>query len=75
MDYMILSVLSVVLFCVCCFQFMKNLINPLPKLNLEHYSKAALKFKRNYSILSWGLMTMTFLMGVVASFYQVYTEL
>lgn len=75
MVIMVLSTLSVILFCICCYQFIAAMIQPLPALNLTGYNKAALRLKKNYQIFSWGIMTFTFLFALVVTFAQVYTEL
>lgn len=72
---MFLAFFAVLCFCLCAHQFIKYVVTPLPRLNLTEFSKTALKLKKAYSVLSWGVMTATFLMAVAVSFYQVYTQL
>ncbi|GIL18368.1 MAG: hypothetical protein BroJett040_21190 [Oligoflexia bacterium] len=50
-------------------------MTPQPRLNATGYSRTALNMKRIYVIFSWGTMTGVFLLGLVVSFYQVYTQL
>ncbi len=72
----ILSLLSVVLFCVCCSQFLKAIVTPIPVLRSNRpYALGAMKLQKAYSIMSWGTMTGVFFVGLVISFYQVYTQL
>jgi hypothetical protein len=72
---LLLSFLSVLLFCFCARQFIKVLVTPMPTMNFTSYSRLALKLKRNYQVFAWAVMTFTFLFALVVSFYQVYVEL
>ena len=71
----IVSIFSVVLFCLCAYQFIGVILRPLPLMNLTGYSRTALRVQKTYQIFSWGLMTFVFLFALVLSFSQVYTEL
>lgn len=72
----ILSILSVLFFCICCSQFIKSLVTPIPVLRMERpYALAAMKLKKIYTVASWGTMTGVFFAGLLASFYQVYTQI
>lgn len=72
----ILSVLSVILFCLCCRQLLKAVVKPIPLLKIERtYARPALWLSKGYHVVSWGALTLTFLLGLVMSFYQVYTQL
>ncbi len=75
MVILLLSFLSVSLFCLCAHQFIKHLVTPMPAMNFTHYSRLALKVKRNYEIFAWAVMTFAFLVALVISFYQVFVEL
>lgn len=70
-----LSLLSVILFCVCAHQFMKAMLLPIPVFNNTSYTKSALRVAKAYKVFSWGLMTGCFLLALVISFYQVFTEI
>jgi hypothetical protein len=71
-----LSLLTVVLFCACAHQFIKILLAPVPLFNnTTDYTKGALRVARAYKVLSWGIMTSAFLLALVISFYQVFTEI
>jgi hypothetical protein len=72
---MLLSVISVLAFCICCRLFIHAIRKPLPVFSLSTYSKRALRVRRGYEIFAWGLMTTTFLFALVVSFVQVYTTL
>lgn len=72
---MLIAVASVILFCVCCYFFLKALFMPVPLFNTTTYSKAALRLKKSYQALSWGLMTFVFLSSLVISFVEVLTQI
>jgi len=71
----IIAFVAVVLFCFCCRHLISVVVSPLPSLNQTGYSKAALRVKKQYQVFSWSLMTVAFLMGLVVSFYQVYSQI
>lgn len=76
MDQEILSVASVVLFCLCCHQLIKTVVTPIPLLVTERpYALAAMQLGKFYKSLAWGAMTMAFLLGLIFSFHQVFTTL
>lgn len=70
-----LSVLTVILFCVCAHQLMKTVLRPIPLFNNTAYTKSALRVSRAYQILCWSVMTGAFMLALVISFYQVFTEI
>ena len=72
---MLLSSMSVMLFCFCCYQFLREITKPLPVLNRTVYARSALKLGRAYKIFSWGLLMSFFLVGLVISFVEVFTRL
>lgn len=72
----ILSTLSVVLFCVTCRQLVKTAMTPIPISRVDRpYARGAMLIDKTYKILAWGSLTGSFLLGLVMSFYQVYTQL
>ncbi len=72
----ILSTLSVVLFCICCRQFIKSALLPIPLLVTERpYALRAMRVGKVYKVISWGGMTVFFLVAVALSFYQVFSVL
>lgn len=76
MDQEILSVLSVILFCFCCHQLIKTIVTPIPLLSIERpYAIAAMQLGKFYKATAWGAMTVAFLVGLIFSFYQVFTTL
>lgn len=75
MNTYLLSLLSVIFFCACAHQFIKVVLQPIPVFNNTNYTKSALRVEKTYKVLSWGLMTGCFLLGLVISFYQVFTEM
>ncbi|KHD87962.1 MAG: hypothetical protein OM95_11920 [Bdellovibrio sp. ArHS] len=76
MENEILSVVSVVLFCLCCHQFIRTVVRPIPLLASERpYARAAMQLGKFYKSVAWGSMTGAFLMGLVYSFTQVFTTL
>jgi hypothetical protein len=75
MELSILAVLAVISFCFCCRHLMAVVVEPLPASHESNYSKAALRLKRQYEVFAWSVMTAAFLVGLVVSFYQVYTQL
>ena len=70
----IFSFIAVTFFCVCCHQFIKVVVTPIPNVNQTGFSKTALRVKKQYQVFSWGVMTTVFLVGLVVSFIQVYTQ-
>lgn len=72
---MLVSTLSVVLFCGSCFQFLRAVTRPVPLLNSTPYAKAALRVERGYKIFAWGVLSATFLLGLVISFIEVFAKL
>ncbi|WP_374080309.1 hypothetical protein [Bdellovibrio bacteriovorus] len=76
MDQELLSVISVILFCGCCHQFIKTIVTPIPLLSSERpYARAAMQLGKFYKSVAWGTMTGAFLVGLVFSFQQVFTAL
>lgn len=76
MDQEILSVISVILFCICCHQFVKTVVTPIPLLVTERvYARAAMQLGKFYKACAWGAMTFAFLLGLIFSFHQVFTAL
>lgn len=75
MDTYLLSLIAVILFCVCAHQFMKAMLSPIPVFNNTNYTKSALRVAKAYRVASWGVMTGCFLLALVISFYQVFTEI
>jgi hypothetical protein len=72
----ILSVLSVIFFCLCCHQLLKAVTAPIPVLRTERpYARGAMVLGKTYKVISWASLTGSFLLGLVMSFYQVYTQL
>lgn len=69
----LLSIISVILFCACSYYFLKSLTQPVPIIPSERkYAFQAMRLEKYYRIFSWGMMTFVFLMGVIASFVEVY---
>lgn len=72
----IISLFSVIFFCLCCHQLIKNVVTPVPLLRSERpYARGAMLLGKAYKVFSWGALTASFLLGLVISFYQVYTQL
>lgn len=71
----IYPVLTVVLFTGSCYAFIRSVLKPVPVLHRGSYSLLALRLKKTYAIFSWGLLTFVFMLGLVVSFYDVYTTL
>ncbi len=69
------AVCTLSLFCVCSLGLLYVLRRPVPAFNATPYTKAALRIKRAYGVFAWGLLTTTFLVGLVMSFVDVYTQL
>jgi amino acid permease len=74
MSEMILSILSVCFFCLCCHQLIRSVMAPIPVFNETSFNKTALKLSKGYRVFSWSLMTLAFLVGLSVSFYQIYFE-
>lgn len=70
-----LSLLTVVLFCACAHKFIRSVLAPIPVFNNTNYTKSALRVEKAYKVFSWGLMTAAFMLALVISFYQVFTEI
>lgn len=76
MDQEILSVASVILFCLCCHQLIKTVVTPIPLLASERpYARSAMQLGKFYKSLAWAIMTFAFLLGLIYSFQQVFTTL
>ncbi|WP_415061492.1 hypothetical protein [Bdellovibrio sp.] len=76
MEQEILSLISVILFCGCCHQFIKSVLAPIPLLSTERpYARPAMQLGKFYKSAAWGTMTGVFLVGLVISFHQVFTAL
>lgn len=76
MEQEILSLISVILFCGCCHQFIKTMVTPIPLLASERpYARAAMQLGKFYKSVAWGSMTAAFLLGLVFSFQQVFTSI
>ena len=76
MEQSILSILSIILFCLCCRQFIKSVVTPIPMLASERpYARGAMQVGKVYKVMAWGSMTGVFLMGTAFSFYQVFNVL
>ncbi|MBX2986390.1 MAG: hypothetical protein KF802_00705 [Bdellovibrionaceae bacterium] len=72
---MLMSCLSVVLFCFCCYRFLREITKPWPVMNNTAYARPALQVGRAYKVFSWGLLMGFFLVGLVISFVEVFTRL
>jgi hypothetical protein len=76
MEQAILSILSILFFCGCCYQLIKTIVTPIPLLASQRpYARSAMQLGKFYKALAWGTMTMVFLLGTTVSFYQVFTTL
>jgi len=75
MNTYVLSLVSVIFFCLCAHQLMRVVLKPIPVFNNTDYTKSALRVAKAYKVFSWGVMTMCFLLALVISFYQVFTEI
>lgn len=75
MELMIVSVFSVLAFCLCCRLLIVAIRKPIPQFRMQGYNKRALRLQKTFSVFAWGLMTSTFLFTLVVSFVQVYTTL
>lgn len=76
MDQEILSVASVILFCICCRQLIKTVVAPIPFLASERpYARSAMQLGKLYNSLAWAIMTFAFLLGLIFSFHQVFTTI
>lgn len=76
MELEILSILSVIFFCLCSHQLIKTVVQPIPLLASERpYARAAMQLGKFYKSMAWGAMTAAFLMGLVFSFQQVFQTL
>ncbi len=76
METELLSVFSVILFCLCCHKFIKTVVTPIPLLASERpYARAAMQLGKFYKSVAWAAMTGVFLVGLIVSFHQVFTSL
>lgn len=76
MEQEIISLISVLLFCLCCHQFIKTVVTPVPLLRTERtHARAAMQLGKFYKAFAWGTMTSSFLVALVFSFYTVFTTL
>lgn len=72
---MLMPVISVILFCLCCSRFLREMRTRIPLVNETPYSKAALRVSKAYKVGAWGSLVGVFLMGLVMSFIEVFTRL
>jgi len=71
----IISVTSVILFCLCCHQLIRSVTKSIPMLAMERpYARGAMQLGKFYSVCAWGSMTAAFLGSLVISFQQVFTS-
>lgn len=75
MVVMIVSLISVLAFCVCCRFLIKTILKPVPQITNGTYKRSALRVQKAYSVFAWSVMTSAFLFTLVVSFVQVYTTL
>nr|BFD66787.1 hypothetical protein HAGR004_18090 [Bdellovibrio sp. HAGR004] len=76
MEQLLLSLISVTLFCACCHQFIRTVLMPIPALATERaYARGAMQLGKFYKSLAWGTMTMAFLGGLIMSFQEVFFTL
>jgi hypothetical protein len=75
MNLYALSFISVILFCISARQFLKSMLAPIPVYNDTRYAKTALRMAKAYKTASWALMCGCFMLALVISFYQVFTEI
>lgn len=54
---------------------MRSIVAPIPVFNNTAYTKSALRVAKAYKVFSWGVMTVCFLLALVISFYQVFSEI
>ncbi|MFN8845258.1 MAG: hypothetical protein ACK5V3_16835 [Bdellovibrionales bacterium] len=73
-EIMLLSVITVVFFCLSCWVLITQVRKPLNEYS-GSYSRRALRIKKAYGVASWAIMSMTLLGSLVISFYQVFTQL
>ena len=71
----ILSVMSVLLFCGCCFLLIKSATTPIPIFTKGRYSKSAQRIARSYKTFAWAILSVFFLATLVVSFNQVFSTL
>ncbi len=71
----ILSVMSVLLFCGCCFLLIKSATTPIPIFIKGRYSKSAQRVAKNYKTCAWAILAVFFLASLVVSFNQVFVTL
>jgi hypothetical protein len=73
MENEVLTLISVVLFCLCCRQLIKAVTAPIPLLATERpYARSAMQLGKGYKVFAWASMTGVFLLGTTMSFYQVF---
>jgi hypothetical protein len=71
-----ISLASVLLFCGCCYALIKSVTARIPVFNHEaRYSKAAMRVARGYKVAAWASLTVFFLLSLLTSFAQVFSEL
>jgi hypothetical protein len=54
---------------------MRAVLIQIPVFNNTNYTKSALRVAKAYKVFSWGVMTGCFLVALVISFYQVFSEI
>jgi hypothetical protein len=73
MPTLALTLISVVLFCLCAQRLIKSILVPVPVLNQTGYSKSALRVAKGYRIFAWSLMSGMFLVTLVFFFMEVFS--
>ncbi|MFZ4403633.1 MAG: hypothetical protein ACOYOK_05970 [Pseudobdellovibrionaceae bacterium] len=71
-----MSVLSVVLFCACCFGLLQALRQPVSIFDFKRTQAiVSLRIAKVYKVAAWSTMTMVFWASLVISFYEVFTKM
>ncbi|MCB0342349.1 MAG: hypothetical protein KDD59_08890 [Bdellovibrionales bacterium] len=72
MGSFLLSLASVILFCLCSHQLARAVVRPAVLVSVPNFSKRALKIERYYRILAWGLMSAVLMVSMILSFLETF---
>lgn len=73
METIFFSFVTMILFCVCARAFLQALVQPIPVFATERaFSRGALQMEKAYKASAWGVMTLSFLVGLIYFFLQIF---
>lgn len=70
----ILSVFSLILFCLSSRQLIQSIAWTEPLHNHTEFNRMALRIMRAYKVIAWSVMTISFLGALVSAYGEVFTS-